>query len=357
MLKKVQKIEKETLKKISQVKNLKGLNDLWSYYLGPKGQLKILLKGLKAMPAAKRRQLGPQIQRSINSLEQVFEQKKRQLTRQFLAYKHQQEKIDVTLPGLSFQRGHFHPLTQVLQEVVQVFSSLGFETVEGPEIETEYYNFDALNIPPFHPARDLWDTFFLSEGLAPVRTEGKAPAPSRQMSPQELNKLLLRTHTSPVQVRYMEKHTPPFRIIVPGRCFRYENPDSQHDIQFHQLEGLMVGKNISIAHFKGIIEEFFQRLFPQKKKDLSKPFIRLRPSYFPFTEPSCEVDLWYQGSYLEMAGAGMVHPKVFEAAGYVPGQWQGFAFGLGLDRLCMVKFGLPDIRLLYQGDLRILRQF
>lgn len=352
MLKKVQKIEKEALKKISQVESLKELNELWSYYLGRKGQFKVFLKKLKTLPAIKRRQLGPQVQRIIACLGQTFEQRKRQLTLQSLAHKCQQEKIDISLPGLSLQRGHFHPLTQVLQEVVQIFSSLGFEIVEGPEIETEHYNFDALNIPPFHPARDLWDTFWL-----PGNQKIQNPKFQSSNSKVQSSNLLLRTHTSPVQVRYMEKHLPPFRIIVPGRCFRYENPDSQHDIQFYQLEGLMVGKDICLAHFKGMIQRFFQRFFPQKKKDSSKSFIRLRPSYFPFTEPSCEVDFWHQGSYLEMAGAGMVHPKVFESAGYVPGQWQGFAFGLGLDRLCMVKFGLPDIRLLYQGDLRVLRQF
>jgi len=201
--------------------------------------------------------------------------------------------------------------------------------VDGPEIENEYYNFDALNIPKNHPARDLWDTFWLKDiGL------------------------LLRTHTSPMQARYMEKHKPPLRIIVPGRCFRHEATDASHDVQFYQIEGLMVGQDVSMANFKGVIEEFLKRFFGSGVK------MRLRPGHFPFTEPSFEVDIKRKDKdWLEIMGAGMVHPNVFKAVGYTPDKWQGFAFGVGLDRLAMLKYQIDDIRLFYSGDLRFLKQF
>lgn len=239
---------------------------------------------------------------------------------------------------------------------------MGFSVVEGPELESEWYNFDALNIPANHPARDMWDTFWIKDPKGIQNTKYK------------IQKLLLRTHTSPVQIRYMESHNPPLRIIAPGRIFRYEATDATHEINFYQLEGLMIGKDVSTRSFKGVIQEFYQRFF-------GKPVhIRLRPSYFPFTEPSFEVDMSCvlcdgkgftlsegselkgcascgQDGWLEMMGAGMVHPNVFKAVGYVPGEWQGFAFGMGLDRLAMMKYKINDIRLLYSGDLRFLQQF
>lgn len=228
-------------------------------------------------------------------------------------------------------RGHLHPLTQIQQKVNDIFTSLGFEIVEGPEVETEWYNFDALNIPADHPARDLWDTFWLKE--------------------PENSKLLLRTHTSPVQIRYMETHQPPFRIIVPGRVFRHEASDASHDIQFYQLEGLMVDKEISVANFKAIMNEFFKKLFGESVRT------RLRPSFFPFVEPGFEIDMYGKQGWIEMMGAGMVHPNVFRAVGYNPSDWQGFAFGIGLDRIAMMKYQIDDIRLFYSGDLRFLKQF
>jgi len=221
---------------------------------------------------------------------------------------------------------------------------LGFSIVEGPEIETEWYNFDALNIPKEHPARDLWDTFWLQNN-------------------KKIQNLLLRTHTTPVDVRYMEKNNPPLRIIVPGRCFRHEATDASHDVQFYQVDGLMVGKDISVANFKAVIENFFQEFF---KRDLK---IRMRPSFFPFTEPSFEIDIsclvcqgkgcsaCSQTGWMEMMGAGMLHPNVFKACKLNPKNWQGFAFGVGLDRLAMMKYKIGDIRLFYNGDLRFLEQF
>jgi len=252
--------------------------------------------------------------------------------------------FDPSIPGEKADAGHLHPLTLTQRKVIEIFESMGFSVIEGPEIETEWYNFDALNIPKDHPARDMWDTFWLK------------------------NKKLLRTHTSPVQIRYMEKNNPPIKIIVPGRIFRHEATDACHEINFYQLEGLMIDKDISASSFKAIIQEFLSRFFNAVVE------ARLRPSFFPFTEPSFEVDMscvvckgtgcstCSQTGWIELIGAGMVHPNVLKAAKIIPyqksgGGWQGFAFGIGLDRLAMMKYKINDIRLLYSGDLRFLKQF
>ncbi len=281
------------------------------------------------------------------------------------------EKIDVTIPGEKLEKGHLHPITRVLQKSEEIFSSLGFKMVEGPEIETEWYNFDALNIPKNHPARDMWDTFWLksrNDAEINAKERGKVQRNSA-FRVRRSSALLLRTHTSPVQVRYMEKNQPPIRIIVPGRVFRYEATDASHEINFYHLEGLMVDKNITAANFKAVIEKFFQLFFQKNIK------IRIRPSYFPFTEPSFETDIscmvcqgkgcsvCSQRGWVEVAGAGMVHPQVLKAGGLIPKSvnpktgWQGFAFGVGLDRLAMMKYKIDDVRLLYSGDLRFLTQF
>lgn len=253
------------------------------------------------------------------------------------------EKIfDYTLPPKRPERGHLHPITLVLRKICDIFQSLGFSVVEGPEVEDEWHNFDALNIPPEHPAREflsLGKTFYLEE------------------------KKLLRTHTSSVQIRFMEKNQPPFRIVSPGKVFRKEATDASHEIEFWQLEGLMVSKTVTVANFKAIILEFFKKFF---KKEVE---VRLRPSYFPFTEPSFEVDIGcvlcdkkgcsscgFSG-YLEIGGAGMVNQKVFEAVGYQKREWQGFAFGLGINRLAMIKYKIPDIRLFLSSNLKFLKQF
>ena len=249
------------------------------------------------------------------------------------------DTFDVTVPGQKHEIGHLHPLTLVKRKIEEIFQAMGFSIIEGFEIENEWYNFDALNIPKDHPARDMWDTFYLKNGK------------------------LLRTHTSPVQIRYMEKHQPPFRIIVPGRIFRHEATDASHETNFYQVEGLMVGKDISASNFKAIIEEFLSRFFGKKVK------ARLRPSFFPFTEPSFEVDMTClvcnekgcsvcsKKSWIEIMGAGMVHPNVLKAGGINPKNWQGFAFGIGMDRLAMMKYKINDVRLFYSGDLRFLEQF
>jgi len=241
------------------------------------------------------------------------------------------------------EKGHLHPITHAINEINAYFAGLGFETVDGPEIETEYYNFDALNIPKDHPARDMWDTFWIK--------------------PRSAEKLL-RTHTSPVQVRYMEKNKPPLRIIIPGKTYRYEATDATHEAQFYQIEGLVVDKGISLAHLKGTLQGFFEHFF-KKETD-----VRFRPSYFPFVEPGVEVDMscfrckgtvgcpMCKGTgWIEIMGAGMVHPKVLGGVGISSDEWSGFAFGGGIDRLVMLKHQIDDIRLFYNGDARLVYQF
>ena len=245
--------------------------------------------------------------------------------------KKQKKFLDVSAPGKKIERGHSHPLTLAQKKAIEIFSSMGFEVAEGPEMETEHYNFDALNIPKNHPARDMWDTFWLKSGK---KNE------------------LMRTHTSTVQIRHMEKNKPPFRIIAPGKVFRYEATDATHEIQFYQLEGLMVGKHISLANLKAIMEIFFQRFFESKKIE-----IRLRPSFFPFVEPGVEIDMKFNEKWMEVGGAGMVHPNVLENVKLDPREWRGFAFGMGIDRLAMIKHKIDDVRLFYSGDLRFIKQF
>lgn len=318
------KVEKE----IKKTDNLKDLDKIFQRYLGKKGKITLIFNSLKKLPANKRKKLGKEANLIKIELEKVIKKKTQKIKEKIRAESFGKEIVDITRPGKKIKIGHLHPLTLVQREVEEIFQSMGFSVMLGPDIETEWYNFDALNIPKDHPARDMWDTFWLKENL------------------------LLRTHTSPVQIRYMEKHQPPLRIIVPGKCFRHEATDTSHEIQFYQLEGLVVDKNISASNFRAIIEEFLKRFF---KTDIE---IRLRPGFFPFTEPSFEIDARRRkGDWLEMMGAGMVHPNVFKAVGLNPKNWQGFAFGAGLDRLTMLKYKINDIRLFYSSDLRFLKQF
>ncbi len=333
------RLKKTASGEIKRAQDLKALNTLYKKYLGKKGEVTQVLRSLKNLPAKKRQLLGKKANEVKNSLTILFDKKARQLKQKAVKEMEEKEWIDVTAPGKKPIVGHLHPLTQVKRKTEEIFQQMGFSVVEGPEIETEWYNFDALNIPKEHPARDMWDTFYLKNGR------------------------LLRTHTSPVQIRYMEKNQPPLRIIVPGRIFRHEATDASHEINFYQVEGLMVDKNVSASNFKAIIEEFFKRFF-------GKPVqIRLRPSFFPFTEPSFEIDIsclvcggkgcstCSRTGWVEIMGAGMVHPAVFKAVGLNPKNWQGFAFGIGMDRLAMMKYKINDIRLFYNGDLRFLQQF
>jgi phenylalanyl-tRNA synthetase alpha chain len=225
--------------------------------------------------------------------------------------------------------GHQHPLSIVINDIVSIFGEMGFSVALGPEVEDEKHNFDSLNIPEYHPARDMWDTFWL---------KGK-------------ERKLLRTHTSPVQIRYMENNQPPLKIISPGKVFRYEATDATHEAQFYQVEGLYIAESVSLAELKGVIKKFFEKFLGDDVE------IRFRPSYFPFVEPGVEIDIKFKGRWLEVMGAGLVHPKVLEAVGYDPKKYSGFAFGGGVDRFAMLKYGVDDVRLFYKGDLRLIDQF
>lgn len=244
------------------------------------------------------------------------------------------------------KKGHLHPITQIVREIFSIFNELGFNVADGPELEDEFHNFDALNVPKDHPARDMQDTFWIKNKILNLK--------SKILETNDVKKekkMVLRTHTSSVQIRYLENNKPPVKIIVPGKVFRNEATDSTHEAQFFQVEALYVDKNASLAHLKGVLEHMFKKLFGNDVE------IRFRPSFFPFTEPSVEVDMRWKGKWLEMGGAGLVNPKVFEAVGVDPKVWQGFAFGFGLDRIAMLKFGIDDVRYLYNGDLRLINQF
>jgi phenylalanyl-tRNA synthetase alpha chain len=335
----LEKLKTKAVNEVESSSDLKELDEVFKKYLGKRGTLTQILRSIKNLPERERIRRGKEANEIKNYLRVQFDQKAVELKSEARKKAEEKEWIDVTLPGKKPLLGHLHPLTLVRRKIEEIFQAMGFTVIEGPEIETEWYNFDALNIPKDHPARDLWDTFYLKNGK------------------------LLRTHTSPVQIRYMEKNNPPLRIIVPGRIFRREATDASHEINFYQVEGLMVDKAVSAANFKAIIQEFFRRFFSKAVE------IRMRPSYFPFTEPSFEIDMTCfncggkgcpacsRTGWMEIMGAGMVHPNVLKNAGLNPKNWQGFAFGMGLDRLAMMKYKINDIRLFYSSDLRFLQQF
>lgn len=324
-------IGKQAVNAIKRAPNAGALVDLERAYLGRSGELTLFFKTLKNLTADERKILGDQANKIKKEIEEelVFARKQFKDTTKEVG---RERTIDITAPGKKFSSGHLHPLSKVIKQMGDIFQSMGFEMVLGYDVEKEYYNFDALNIPKDHPARDMWDTFWL----------------------QNNQELLLRTHTSPMQIRYMENHQPPFRIVVPGRCYRYEATDSTHDFQFYQLEGLMIGEKINLAHLKGILEMFFKRFFRKNEAE-----VRFRPSYFPFVEPGVEVDMRFskKDKWLEIAGAGMVHPQVLKNVKIDPEKWRGFAFGMGIDRLAMLKYKINDIRLFYSSDLRFIKQF
>lgn len=326
----LEKINKQAIQEVSGAKSTVDLEKLKVKYLGRKGELTSILRSLRNLPEKERKSTGKEANELKKTIKSMIFKKNSEITEKRL--KSVEKRIDITAPGRRVINGHLHPLTLITRKIEDTFQSMGFRIVEGPEIENEYYNFDALNIPRDHPARDVWSTFWLKHG--------------------KNQKLLLRTHTSPMQARFMEKNNPPFRIIVPGRVFRYEATDASHSHTFYQLEGLMVDRNINIGNFKAVVEEFLRRIFGRETET------RIRPSYFPFVEPGFEVDMRQpSGEWLEIMGAGMVHPNVFKAVGYVPSNWQGFAFGVGIDRIVKLKYKIDDIRLLYSGDLKFLNQF
>jgi phenylalanyl-tRNA synthetase alpha chain len=296
-------------------------------YLGKSGRLTELLKSLGKLPAGERPVAGARINEAKATLEAALERRREALSDTKLAQQLAADALDVSLPGRGIGVGGLHPVTRTLQRIESLFHSLGFAVADGPEIEDDFHNFTALNTPENHPARSMQDTFYVEGGM------------------------VLRTHTSPIQVRYMETHAPPIKIIAPGRVYRVDS-DATHSPMFHQVEGLWIDENVTFADLKGVFTDFLRRFF--ERDDLK---VRFRPSFFPFTEPSAEIDMGFGDGWLEISGAGQVHPNVLRAVGIDPERYQGFAFGMGPDRLAMMRYGVDDLRLFFENDLRFLRQF
>ena len=321
----------QALREVEAAPDPQQLQDIRVRYLGKRGMVTQELKRLGALRPDERREAGQRINRLKSVLEKAIHERREALEREAVRRQLESESVDVTLPGARLKQGGLHLMTLVTHRLIEIFVSLGYEVAVGPELETDYYNFTALNFPQEHPARDTQDTFFTTDGR------------------------VMRTHTSPMQVRYMESHRPPFRLIVPGRAYRNEAVDVTHEAQFHQLEALVVGERITMADLKGAITEMATALFGRDTRT------RLQPAYFPFVEPGAEFAIWWtnprtgEQQWLELGGCGMVHPNVFRAVGYEG--VTGFAFGFGIERLALIPFGIPDIRHFYQSDLRILNQF
>lgn len=328
----LEQLVQEALEAVSQAQDAASLDQVRVDYLGKKGQLTALLKGLGKLDPSERPAAGAKINEAKEQVSERLLAKKSDMENAALESKLMSEAVDVTLPGRATDLGGLHPVTKTMRRIESFFAKAGYSVEVGPEIEDDYHNFEALNIPGHHPARAMHDTFYFNANT------------------------LLRTHTSPVQVRTMEAGKPPFRMICPGRVYRCDS-DQTHTPMFHQVEGLLVEENVSFADLKTLIEEFLKVFF---ERDLE---VRFRPSYFPFTEPSAEVDIeWGRGEdgnikWLEVMGCGMVHPKVFESSGIDPERYSGFAFGLGVERLAMLRYGVNDLRMFFENDLRFLKQF
>lgn len=341
MRERLEALKAEALKELEQIEQTAQVQELRVKYLGKKGQLTEILRGMGKLSAEERPligQLGNEVRAAI---ENKLDEKREAAERAEIAAKLAGETIDVTLPGRTIHMGNRHPLTLVAEQIEDIFLGMGFTVAEGPEVETDYYNFETLNLPKDHPARDMQDSFYITEDI------------------------LLRTHTSPVQVRTMEKMKGevPVKVICPGRVYRRDNDDATHSHVFNQVEGLMVGENVRMSDLKGVLLNFARQMFGEGTK------IRLRPSFFPFTEPSAEVDVscsmcggkgcrvCKHTGWIEILGSGMVHPRVLEMAGYDSEKYTGFAFGMGIDRIAMLKYGIDDIRHFYMNDVRFLKQF
>jgi len=338
MKKQIEEIRTEVEKELKNATEERQIEEIRIRYLGRKGKLTSILKRLKDLPEKER----PLIGSLANALKKDLESKIVDAFKEFSQKRRQErlkkERIDVTLPGRRFPLGAKHPISQITERIVEIFTSLGFSLAEGPEVELDYYNFEALNIPKNHPARDMHDTFYITD------------------------EILLRTHTSPVQVRVMEKQSPPVRVICLGKVYRRDS-DISHTPMFHQVEGLLVDENVSFGDLKGVLTVFVHKMFAPETS------VRFRPSFFPFTEPSAEVDIQCvmcggkgcrvcsHTGWLEILGSGMVNPAVFRMVGYDPEKITGFAFGMGIDRIAMLKFGIDDIRLFFDNDIRFLNQF
>ncbi|MCI8280611.1 MAG: phenylalanine--tRNA ligase subunit alpha [Lachnospiraceae bacterium] len=339
MKEKLEQIKAKAIREIENSDGLGKLNEVRVAFLGKKGELTAVLKSMKEVLPEERPLVGQLVNETRASIEALIESTKAKMEAAERELKLKEEVIDVTLPAKKIQVGHSHPNTIALEEVERIFIGMGYEVVEGPEVEYDYYNFEALNIPANHPARDEQDSFYIND------------------------KIVLRTQTSPVQVRVMEQGKLPIRMIAPGRVFRSDEVDATHSPSFHQIEGLVIDKNITFADLKGTLAEFARQLFGEDTK------VKFRPHHFPFTEPSAEVDVscfkcggtgcrFCKGSgWIEILGCGMVHPHVLEMSGINPEEYTGFAFGVGLERIALLKYEIDDMRLLYENDLRFLRQF
>lgn len=348
---KLESIKKRFEQKMGEVENSEVLESLRVEFLGRKSELVEFLKGIKDLAEEEKKKFGPVANQLRQEIEILIEEKKKILKDYALNQLLEKDIIDITAPSKKVIHGHLHPLTLMRRKIENIFESMGFEIVEGPEVETEYYNFDALNVPADHPAREMQDTFWLQDNRKVSTDNKKLITNNSHESSVMSHKLLMRTQTSSVQIRYAEKNDPPIRIISPGRAFRFEATDQTHDIQFHQVEGLMIDKNITLANLKGVLEILFKKIFGKEVE------VRFRPSYFPFVEPGVEFDMKFRGKWMEVGGAGMVHPKVLDVMGIDKSKWRGFAFGMGLERLAMIKYGIDDVRLFSSGDLRFLKQF
>lgn len=312
---------------INNTTTMQDLEKVRIKYLGKKGEITGLMKKIKEIPPHERKEYGRAVNELKAYVEGLLEKRRKEIEEEEKERFYRELWVDVTIPGARRKVGHNHPVMKVMREMEDIFVSLGYEVVEGPEIEDTWHNFDALNTPEWHPARDEHDSFYIGDDL------------------------LLRTHTSPVQIRTMMKKKPPLAIVSPGRVFRRDY-DATHLPVFHQLEGLYVDKRVTVGHLKFTLEEFARRMFGEGAK------IRLKPSFFPFTEPSFEVDVYLEGyGWLEILGAGMVDPEVFKSVGYDPEEWNGFAFGMGIERIAMIKYGIRDIREFVKNDVRFLRSY
>lgn len=341
MQEKLKSLQQEALDRISVATDLKGLNDIRVAYLGKKGPITEVLRGMGSLSAEERPLIGALANEIRESIAKSIEEKQLAFEEEAVTKKLAQERIDVSLPGALIKVGHHHPLTKVIEEIEDLFIGMGYSIAEGPEVETDFYNFEALNLPKGHPARDMQDSFYITEDI------------------------LLRTHTSPVQARTMEKHQGkgPVKVICPGKVYRRDNDDATHSHQFMQIEGLVVDENITMADLKGTLEVFAKKIFGNDRE------IRLRPSFFPFTEPSVEMDITCKicggegcsvckkTGWIEILGGGMVHPNVLEMSGFDSKKYTGFAFGMGPERIAMLKYGVDDIRHFYTNDVRFLAQF
>ncbi len=335
----LKEIREEALKQIQSSEKLEKLNDVRVGVLGKKGELTALLKSMKDVAPEERPVFGQKVNETRQAIEQVLEETKKKLENAAREAKLKSEVIDVTLPAKKVNLGHRHPNTIALEEVERIFTGMGYEVVEGPEVEYDYYNFEALNIPANHPAKDEQDTFYITKDI------------------------LLRTQTSGVQVHEMEKGRLPIRMIAPGRVFRADEVDATHSPSFHQIEGMVIDKNITFADLKGTLAEFAKQLFGPDTK------VKFRPHHFPFTEPSAEMDVTCfkcggkgcsfckNEGWIEILGCGMIHPRVLKMSGIDPDEYSGFAFGVGLERIALLKYEIDDMRLLYENDIRFLKQF